>query len=69
VIGINDQTNQYGKSVSAWVSQTKEERDSKAAKDYVGNGAVLFTQGEVHKTEKLESSEQTKKQSPEEFPF
>ena len=50
-IGIADETDQYGNSVSAWEAQTKEERESGEKRTYVGNGRVLFTEGDVHKTE------------------
>lgn len=42
-IGINDDSDQYGNNVAAWVSQTKEDREAKKPRYYVGNGAVYFT--------------------------
>ena len=51
-IGIADETDQYGNSVSAWEAQSKEEREAKTKRTYVGNGRVLFTEGDVHKTER-----------------
>lgn len=41
-ISCDDKTNQYGQNVSAWVSQTKEQREEKKPRYYVGNGKVLF---------------------------
>jgi len=52
MVGINDETNQYGQSVAAWVGQSKEERESREQKVYVGNGKVLRTEGSVHLTER-----------------
>ena len=41
-ISINDKVDNYGNNVSEWVSQTKEERESKANRIYSGNGKVVF---------------------------
>ena len=51
-IGINDETNSYGQNVSVSVSQTKEEREAKKDKYYVGNGKVFYTDGKITKAEK-----------------
>ena len=41
-ISINDKVDNYGNNVTEWVSQTKEERESKASRIYAGNGKVVF---------------------------
>lgn len=41
-ISLNDTPDQYGNNASIWISQTKEERDAKAPKIYVGNGKVIY---------------------------
>jgi hypothetical protein len=41
-ISLNDTPDQYGNNASIWVSQTKEERDAKSAKTYIGNGKVVY---------------------------
>lgn len=46
-IAINDETNQYGQNVSAWLTQSKEERDEDAERVYVGNGKTLWTDGKI----------------------
>jgi hypothetical protein len=46
-IAINDETNQYGQNVSAWLAQSKEERDEEAERVYVGNGKTLWTDGKI----------------------
>ena len=51
-IGINDETNQWGQNVSLSVSQTKEEREAKKDKYYVGNGKIFYTDGKITKAEK-----------------
>ena len=46
-IGVNDEANQFGQNVSLTDSQTKEERDAKKAKNYIGNGTVIWTDGNI----------------------
>lgn len=46
-IAINDQTDNYGNNVAVTESQSKEERESKASKTYLGNGKVVYVNGEV----------------------
>jgi len=48
-LSVNDDTNQYGQNVSVFDSQTKEEREAKKAKDYLGNGQVVWTDGNCTK--------------------
>jgi hypothetical protein len=69
-ISVDDQTNQWGKKASIYESQTKEERDSKASKSYIGGVKVVWTTGTITVAEK--SSNETKKapEPPqEELPF
>lgn len=42
-VGINDEPDQFGNNVSSWEEQTKEERDAKAQRNFLGNGKVLFS--------------------------
>ena len=48
-ISVNDETNEYGQNVSGFVSQTKEAREAKKPKYYVGNGKVFWTDGKITK--------------------
>jgi len=41
-LNLNDQKDQYGNDASVTVSQTKEEREAKAKKTFVGNGKIVF---------------------------
>jgi hypothetical protein len=68
-ISVDDQTNQWGKNASIYESQTKEERESKASKTYIGGGKVVWTTGSILVAEK--ASNEPKKASPptEELPF
>lgn len=53
-IAIQDET-RYGNNVAFMDSQTKEERDAKKAKTYLGNGKVIWTSdGVVQLAEKEE---------------
>jgi len=54
VITINDELDQYNNQGPVIVEQTKEERDAKVAKTYLGNGKVLWTDGTVKLAEKEE---------------
>jgi len=51
-IGVNDDSNQYGQNVSATDSQTKEEREAKKPKTYLGNGNVVWTDGNIKVADK-----------------
>ena len=44
-ISINDDNNQFGQNVTAFDSQTKEEREAKKPKLYLGIGSTLWTDG------------------------
>ena len=41
-LSLNDQPDKYGNHVSIFEPQTKEERDDKAAKKYLGTGKVFW---------------------------
>ena len=43
---INDETDQFGNQGPIMVEQSKEERDSEAAKVYLGNVKVVWTNGQ-----------------------
>ena len=44
-ITLNDEVDQFGNQGPVVVEQTKEERDAKAAKTYLGNVKVVWTNG------------------------
>ena len=50
-ISVQDET-RYGNNVAFMDSQTKEERDAKVAKNYLGNGKVVWTDGNVKLAER-----------------
>ncbi len=62
-IVLQDETNQYGQNVSAYMNQTKAQREAKEAKNYVGNGRVVWTEGSVTIAEKVEQGVTASEQS------
>jgi len=54
-ISISDET-RFGNNVSLMDSQTKDERDAKKPKNYLGNGKVVWTEGTVTLAEKEEDA-------------
>ena len=42
-ISVNDEEDQYGNNVSLWQSQTKEEREAKENRLFLGNGKSLWS--------------------------
>lgn len=59
-VSVNDETSQFGDNVSLFNTQTKEERDAKAAKSYVGNGKVVWTDGNIVAVERQAEPAQAK---------
>ncbi len=54
-IAVNDET-RYGNNVGIMDSQTKEEREAKKTKLYLGNGKVVWTDGNVTLAEREEQT-------------
>ena len=68
-ISVNDEINQYGQNVAAWESQTKEEREQKYERNYVGNGKVVFTEGLVTVVTNEDKKPTAKKNPVVDLPF
>jgi hypothetical protein len=68
-IAISDEINQYNQNVSAWESQTKEDRESKVERNYVGNGKVIFTEGLITAVATEEKKPSKKKENTIDLPF
>lgn len=62
-ISISDEPNNYNQNVSSYVSQTKEQRDAKAAKYYIGNGRVVWTDGKIVKVDYQAKQDQPQEQT------
>ena len=54
IVAIGDDTNQYGQNASVYISQSKEEREAKDARTYIGNGKVVWNDGNIVNAEKVE---------------
>jgi len=57
-ISLNDET-RYGNNVSIAISQSKEEREAKANKTYLGNGKVVWNDGKITNAEKEDAPQAT----------
>ena len=57
-LSINDEANQWGQNVSLTDSQTKEEREAKKSKNYLGNGNVVWTDGNIKAVKKENATQQ-----------
>lgn len=75
-VSINDETNDYGQNVSAFDSMTKEEREAKKTKVYIGNGKVVWTDGNIVVAERKEQdapapapAPATEESTGDDFPF
>jgi hypothetical protein len=63
-VSINDEVNNYGQNISAFVAQTKEQREAKTKKFYIGNGRTVWTDGKIQAFEyKKDSAQETKAES------
>ena len=54
-ISVNDTTDNYGNNVSITVNQTKEEREAKEKKTYLGNAKVVWTDNVIKLAEKVDT--------------
>ena len=73
-ITINDEVDQFGNQGPVCVDQTKEERDAKTAKTYLGNVKVVWTNGDNVEPAPRDAAPAPPKQAPvpdevEDLPF
>ena len=68
-IAINDETNKFGQNVSMYKEQTKEQREAKEPKEYIGNGKVFWTDGKIVKAEKPAEAVSTTTDDKGDLPF
>ena len=73
-ISLNDDLDQFGNQGPVCVDQTKEERDAKEAKTYLGNVKVVWTNGENVEPAPKDAAPAPPKQAPvpdevEDLPF
>lgn len=53
---INDQLDKFGNNVAITLQQTKEQREAKEKRVYVGNGKVAWTDGKIQVAKKEEET-------------
>lgn len=46
VVNVNNDVDQFGNQASVVVDQTKDERDAKTPKTYLGNGKIVWSDGQ-----------------------
>jgi hypothetical protein len=56
-VAVNNELDQFGNNASAYISQSKEEREAKVNRTYLGNGKVVFTDGTINKAEKPQQAQ------------
>ena len=67
---VEDATNKFGQNVSTYESQTKEEREAKAKRTYIGNGKVVWTDGTIAVVEKQDKPKEATQEAPaQDLPF
>lgn len=69
-MAINDET-RYGNNTSIYVNQTKEEREAKKQRQYLGNGKVVWTDNNIVLAEREQQAEAVTQQNKEvaDLPF
>ena len=68
-VSVNDDTNTYGQNASAFDSQSKEQREAKEPKKYIGNGQVVWTDGTCVKAERQEEAQPQQAVASDDMPF
>ena len=56
-VSVSDETNQWGQNVAAWDAQSKEEREAGSKRQYVGNGKVFWTNGEISAADRVDQEQ------------
>ena len=67
-MSVNDET-RYGNNASIMISQTQEEREAKKPRTYIGNGQVVWTDGNIVKAEREEAKEVVQEAETSDLPF
>lgn len=68
-LSVQDETSAYGDNASIYDSQSKEEREAKANRNYVGNGSVIWTDGNIVAAERKQQPAQEPAVEEADFPF
>jgi len=68
-VSVNDEDDQFGNNTSVWESQTKEERDDKVDRNFLGNGKVVWSSQSSNDTKKTSSKKSSKQDEEDDLPF
>ncbi len=68
-LSINDDTNEYGQNLKLYEEQTKEQREAKATKKFIGNGKIFWTDGNINVAEKVERETVSSSSTSDDLPF
>lgn len=66
---VNDQEDQYGNNVAVATGLTKEEREAGAKTQYLGNGRVISTDGNIVAVAPQKQAQQSNNTVEADFPF
>ena len=68
-VSVNDDTNAYGQNASAFDSQSKEQREAKEPKKYIGNGQVVWTDSKCVVAERQDQAQPQQAVQSDDLPF
>ncbi len=68
-LSINDDTNEYGQNITMYEEQTKEQREAKVKRVYIGNGKIFWTDGKINAAERVERETVSSNNSDSDLPF
>ena len=68
-LSINDDTNEYGQNITMYEEQTKEQREAKVKRVYIGNGKIFWTNGKINAAERVERETVSSNNSDGDLPF
>ena len=67
IVHTRDEVSQYGQNAGVYYTQSKEEREAKEKKQYLGNGKVIWTDGNITTAKSLAPAETASLNSDLEF--
>jgi hypothetical protein len=68
-LSINDDTNEYGQNITMYEEQTKEQREAKVKRVYIGNGKIFWTDGKINAAERVERETVSSNNTDGDLPF
>lgn len=70
-LAIDDEPDEYGKNVSVWEGQTKEEREQKVDRNFLGGGKIVWTneQPQMELESKMNDPQALTEEEEDDLPF